>query len=196
MPASFTCGGCCDGSARSDCTSRRSTCARTPGRTGGSWVRRSEIRTGRKRSREERIARLRAAIERDEAPTAVLDAAGKRALWVFEAIEYCRHRYGAAAIGSYVVSMAGGVDDLLEVLLIARWSGMLDEATGQVPLDVAPLFESAEALEQAGRHRRSAAVRPGLPGASGRTRPPADRDDRLCGQQQVDRGRRVALAAA
>jgi phosphoenolpyruvate carboxylase len=103
-----------------------------------------------KRPREERIARLRAAIERDEAPTAVLDAAGKRALWVFEAIEYCRHRYGAAAIGSYVVSMAGGVDDLLEVLLIARWSGMLDEATGQVPLDVAPLFESAEALEQAG----------------------------------------------
>ena len=103
-----------------------------------------------KRPREERIARLRVAIERDEAPTAVLDAAGKRALWVFEAIEYCRHRYGAAAIGSYVVSMAGGVDDLLEVLLIARWSGMLDEATGQVPLDVAPLFESAEALEQAG----------------------------------------------
>jgi phosphoenolpyruvate carboxylase len=103
-----------------------------------------------KRSREERIARLRAAIERDEAPTAVLDAAGKRALWVFEAIEYCRHRYGAAAIGSYVVSMAGGVDDLLQVLLIARWSGMLDETTGQVPLDVAPLFESAEALEQAG----------------------------------------------
>ena len=103
-----------------------------------------------KRPRGERIARLRVAIERDEAPTAVLDAAGKRALWVFEAIEYCRHRYGAAAIGSYVVSMAGGVDDLLEVLLIARWSGMLDEATGQVPLDVAPLFESAEALEQAG----------------------------------------------
>jgi phosphoenolpyruvate carboxylase len=103
-----------------------------------------------KRPREERIARLRAAIERDEAPTEVLDAAAKRALWVFEAIEYCRHRYGAAAIGSYVVSMAGGVDDLLEVLLIARWSGMLDEASGQVPLDVAPLFESAEALEQAG----------------------------------------------
>jgi phosphoenolpyruvate carboxylase len=90
------------------------------------------------------------AIERDEAPTAVLDANGKRALWVFEAIAYCRHRYGAAAIGSYVVSMAGGVDDLLEVLLIGRWAGMLDEATGQVPLDVAPLFESAEALEAAG----------------------------------------------
>jgi phosphoenolpyruvate carboxylase len=103
-----------------------------------------------KRTRDERIARLRAAIERDEAPPAVPDAAGKRALWVFEAIQYCRHRYGPAAIGSYVVSMAGGVDDLLEVLLIARWAGMTDETTGQVPLDVAPLFESADALEGAG----------------------------------------------
>jgi phosphoenolpyruvate carboxylase len=102
------------------------------------------------RSREERIARLRTAIERDEAPSDALDAACKRALWVFEAIEYCRHRYGPAAIGSYVVSMASDVDDLLEVLLIARWSGMLDETTGQVPLDVAPLFESVEALERAG----------------------------------------------
>jgi len=103
-----------------------------------------------RRPREERIARLRHALARDEAPTAALDAAGKRALWVFEAMEYCRHRYGAEAVGSYVVSMAGGVDDLLEVLLIARWAGMVEEASGQVPLDVAPLFESVEALNRAG----------------------------------------------
>jgi phosphoenolpyruvate carboxylase len=102
------------------------------------------------RGRDERVARLRSAIERDEAPSDVLDAACKRALWVFEATEYCRHRYGEAAIGSYVVSMASGIDDLLEVLLLARWAGLTDEETGQVPLDVAPLFESVEALEQAG----------------------------------------------
>ncbi len=101
------------------------------------------------RPRMDRIARLRTALEHDEAPSDALDAACKRAFWVFEAIEYCRHRYGPAAIGSYVVSMANDVDDLLEVLLIARWSGMVDEATGQVPLDVAPLFESADALERA-----------------------------------------------
>jgi phosphoenolpyruvate carboxylase len=103
-----------------------------------------------RRTRAERVERLRLAIGRDEAPTAVLDPAGKRALWVFEAIEYCRHRYGQAAIGSYVVSRAGGADDLLEVLLIARWAGMVDESTAQVPLDVAPLFESVEALTNAG----------------------------------------------
>jgi phosphoenolpyruvate carboxylase len=101
------------------------------------------------RPRTDRIARLRTALEFDEAPSDALDAACKRAFWVFEAIEYCRHRYGPAAIGSYVVSMANDVDDLLEVLLMARWSGMLDEAMAQVPLDVAPLFESADALERA-----------------------------------------------
>ncbi len=53
----------------------------------------------------------------------MLEAAGKRALWVFEAMDYCRHRYGAAAVGSYVVSMARDIDDVLSVLLLARWAG-------------------------------------------------------------------------
>jgi phosphoenolpyruvate carboxylase len=34
--------------------------------------------------------------------------------------------------------------------LLARWAGMADVDTGHVPLDVAPLFESVETLEQAG----------------------------------------------
>jgi phosphoenolpyruvate carboxylase len=36
------------------------------------------------------------------------------------------------------------------VLLLARWAGMTDSETGHVVLDVAPLFESVETLEQAG----------------------------------------------
>jgi phosphoenolpyruvate carboxylase len=98
----------------------------------------------------ERSARLGAAIAGDESPAADHDAAGKRALWVFEAMEYCRHRYGPAAVGTYVVSMARDVEDVLGVLLLARWAGMAEGSGGQVPLDVAPLFESVEALEQAG----------------------------------------------
>ena len=70
-----------------------------------------------------RTARLREALARDESPPDTLEARAKRALWVFEAIEYCRHRYGAAAVGSYVVSMARDVDDILSVLLLARWAG-------------------------------------------------------------------------
>jgi phosphoenolpyruvate carboxylase len=97
-----------------------------------------------------RAERLRDAIRLDEAPSVDLDAATKRSLWVFEAIEYCRHRYGRDSVGSYVVTLPDDVDDLLSVLLLARWAGMTDPDAGHVVLDVAPLFESVETLEQAG----------------------------------------------
>jgi phosphoenolpyruvate carboxylase len=103
------------------------------------------------RSPEERRLRLGAALERDESPVAELDATAKRALWVFEAMEFCSHRYGPSSIGSYVVSMARDVDDVLTVLLLAQWAGLADGEEGVIPLDVAPLFESVEALEDAGQ---------------------------------------------
>jgi len=102
------------------------------------------------RTPEERRLRLGAALSRDESPVAALDAAAKRALWVFEAMEFCSHRYGPEAIGSYVVSMAGDVDDVLSVLLLAQWAGLADGPDGALPLDVAPLFESVASLENAG----------------------------------------------
>jgi phosphoenolpyruvate carboxylase len=102
------------------------------------------------RSPEERRLRLDTALERDESPVADLDAAAKRALWVFEAMQHCSHRYGRASIGSYVVSMARDVDDVLAVLLLAQWAGLADGPGGVIPLDVAPLFESVDSLENAG----------------------------------------------
>lgn len=102
------------------------------------------------RSGDERARRLREALERDEGPSMLLDPTGKRALWVFEALAHCRHRYGTDAIGPYVVSAARGVDDVLSVLLLARWADTLDSRSGDVPTDVAPLFESAEALLSCG----------------------------------------------
>jgi phosphoenolpyruvate carboxylase len=102
------------------------------------------------RTAEERRLRLGTALERDESPSADLDAAAKRALWVFEAMEYCGHRYGRASVGSYVVSQARDVDDLLSVLLLAQWAGLADGPDAVIPLDVAPLFESAESLASAG----------------------------------------------
>ncbi len=103
------------------------------------------------RTPEERRLRLGVALERDESPVADLDAAAKRALWVFEAMEFCSHRYGIPAVGSYVVSMANDVDDVLSVLLLAQWAGLADGPDGVLPLDVAPLFESVAALENAGQ---------------------------------------------
>ena len=98
----------------------------------------------------DRTERLREALGRDESPPEVLEASGKRALWVFEAMDYCRHRYGPAAVGSYVVSMARDIDDVLSVLLLARWAGLVDSVSGEVTLDVAPLFESVAVLDDAG----------------------------------------------
>ena len=105
------------------------------------WVRRSAL---------ERAERLGRALAADESPFEDLTPAGKRALWVFEAMEFCRKRFGESAVGTYVVSMAQDIDDVLSVLLLARWAGMAEGPGGQVPLDVAPLFESVAALEEAG----------------------------------------------
>jgi len=98
---------------------------------------------------DERIDQLRDALTRDSGPVQTPDAAGKRALWVFEAISHGRHRYGARAVGPYVVSKTRGADDVLSVLLLARWADLADRTTGQVPIDVAPLFESELTLEHA-----------------------------------------------
>ncbi|MBL8269176.1 phosphoenolpyruvate carboxylase [Steroidobacter sp.] len=103
-----------------------------------------------KRSSTERTARLRDALERDEGPTNVMDASGKRSLWVLEALAHSRHRYGDDAIGPYVVSGTQGLDDILSVLLLARWADTADRRTGDVPTDVAPMFESAESLQRCG----------------------------------------------
>ncbi len=102
------------------------------------------------KSAAERLARVREVLAKDEGPATVLDATGKRTLWVFEALAHCRHRYGSDAIGPYVVSSTRGADDILSVLVLARWADTADRRSGDVPVDVAPLFESAEALERCG----------------------------------------------
>jgi phosphoenolpyruvate carboxylase len=100
------------------------------------------------RSPEERAERIRTAIERNESPRGNLDNESKRSLSVFQAIAFCRRKYGKRAIGPFIVSMSHGVDDLLSVLLLGRW-GDLRGAGGGVPLDVTPLFETTEDLANA-----------------------------------------------
>jgi phosphoenolpyruvate carboxylase len=99
---------------------------------------------------EERLSQLRDLLARDQGPTGTFDAIGRRSLWVFEAIAQARHKFGGRAIGEYIVSGAQGPEDVLAVLLLARWADITDKRTGECPLDVAPLLESITALEQAG----------------------------------------------
>lgn len=98
----------------------------------------------------ERLPRLCDAIAKDEGPSTTLDPNGKRTIWVFETIAHCRHRHGPDAIGPFVVSGTRGADDVLSVLLLARWADTVDRRTGDVAVDVAPLFETVEELESAG----------------------------------------------
>jgi len=102
------------------------------------------------RTPQDRHDLLVQAIERDAGYKVELDALGKRTLGVFEAILQARHRYGPDSIGYYVVSGTQGADDVLAPLLLARWAEAYDRASGEVAVDIAPMFESCEALERCG----------------------------------------------
>jgi phosphoenolpyruvate carboxylase len=46
-------------------------------------------------------------------------------------------------------------DDMLAPLLLARWAEAYDKRTGEIALDIAPLFESVDTLERSGDIMRS-----------------------------------------
>ena len=97
-------------------------------------------------SPEKRAERIVEAIEsRDSAPEQQ-SISVRKTLAVFQAIGYCRRKYGKAAIGPFIVSMTQDADDILSVLLLAQWSE-LHNRRNEVPLDIAPLLETVDDLE-------------------------------------------------
>ncbi len=77
---------------------------------------------------------------------------------VFATLGDARRRYGSEAVGLYIISMARSAADVLAVLALARYGGLLASpavvageaaATGAVPLDIAPLFETVDDLKNA-----------------------------------------------
>lgn len=98
----------------------------------------------------ERLSLLQAALQQQVGLPEALDEEAERSLAVMHAIRDGRARYGEEAIGPYIISMAQGADDALAVLLLARAGGLVD-ASGRVPLDVAPLFETIADLTKASR---------------------------------------------
>src|SRR6202042_466928 len=79
---------------------------------------------------------------------------------VFQAIAQARHKFGGRAIGEYIVSGARGPEDILAVLLLARWADITDKRSGECPLDIAPLLESIDSLESAGEVLRGLNAEP------------------------------------
>jgi len=68
-------------------------------------------------------------------------------LAVIHAISDGLKRFGPRSVGPYIISMAQGPDDALAVLYLARVAGLINDRQ-EVPLDVAPLFETVADLEQ------------------------------------------------
>ncbi len=99
-------------------------------------------------SSETRTARLDEAFERRESPIGPLSSVGRNTLAGFLTIGQIRRKYGQNALGPYIVSMAHGPDDVLSVLLLARW-GDLGAKGREIPIDIAPFFETVADLDKA-----------------------------------------------
>lgn len=81
-------------------------------------------------------------------PRDAQDATVQRMQAVFAQLHAMRARYGVEAAGLYIISMARSAADVLAVLALARRGGLVQD-DGQVPLDIAPLFEIVEDLRAA-----------------------------------------------
>ncbi|HWU76523.1 MAG TPA: phosphoenolpyruvate carboxylase [Rhodanobacter sp.] len=66
---------------------------------------------------------------------------------VFATLGDTRRRYGSEAVGLYIISMARSAADVLAVLALARYGGLVEN--DHVPLNIAPLFETVDDLKNA-----------------------------------------------
>lgn len=94
---------------------------------------------------EDRVVRIVEAIESRFSPDGQHSINVRKTLAVFQAIAFCRRKYGEPAIGPFIVSMTQGADDVLTVLLLSQWSE-LHNKRDEVPLDIAPLLETVDDL--------------------------------------------------
>ncbi|MFT4047711.1 MAG: phosphoenolpyruvate carboxylase [Solimonas sp.] len=89
---------------------------------------------------------LRPYAGRDAVFAASKDAVAQRARAVFAQLADAQERYGSGSTGLYIISMAQRAADVLAVLALARFGGLVG-VHGHVPLDVAPLFETVDDLQ-------------------------------------------------
>ncbi len=68
---------------------------------------------------------------------------------VFKMVKRLQEEFGSRICHSYVISMSHSASDLLEVLLLAKEMGLLDQNSSDSKLLVVPLFETVEDLKRA-----------------------------------------------
>jgi phosphoenolpyruvate carboxylase len=100
------------------------------------------------RTPEQRVERLCNLLASGEVLPEPHAPAAQAVLEVLRTAQIARRRYGLRALGPYIISMSHSAADVLTVLLLARAADHVDR-DGQVPLDVAPLFETIDDLHAA-----------------------------------------------
>ena len=70
-------------------------------------------------------------------------------LSVFKMVKRLQQEFGSRICHSYVISMSHSASDLLEVLLLAKEMGLVDQSSQKSKLLVVPLFETVEDLKRA-----------------------------------------------
>ena len=100
------------------------------------------------RSVDARVERLKAVLAEPASVQASTDEIARKTLAVFRTVAQLRPRYGAQAFGPYIISMSRNQADALAVIALARIADCVDDERN-VPLDVAPLFETVTDLDAA-----------------------------------------------
>lgn len=105
-----------------------------------------------KLSRSDRVDTLSAELRSRRPLTqlpAPLTGAELRTAETFHAIRRCQQVFGEAAIGTYIISMTKGIDDVLAPVVLAREAGLVDVAQGVARIDFVPLLETLTELDEA-----------------------------------------------
>jgi phosphoenolpyruvate carboxylase len=73
----------------------------------------------------------------------------REAIETFRVLRLMQQEFGLDICHTYIISMSHDASDVLEVMLLAKESGLYDPATGISTLRIVPLFETVEDLQKA-----------------------------------------------
>jgi len=101
-------------------------------------------------SEEERIAALIVEISSARplaSPYLVYSEETQSELAIYRAAATAKKRYGDGAVPNCIISKTDGVSDMLELALLLKESGLLHPAEGHLDVNIIPLFETIEDLQ-------------------------------------------------